>query len=143
MCLELRISVPEDRRSELEASVASIGSDTLKVTIKHRQRWPWTKETQAQAYISEQGGCACSLLAHDADWGAAVWSMRPEVLGPLRRTLVQLGNALPGGFVLEALWQGENPRERLTVTARQIADIASSGKLGTRVRYHVVSGEAA
>lgn len=128
---------------QLELSVASMGTGTLRVEVKHRQRWPRVRQEEAYAYISEQGGCACSLLADDADWDAAVWSMRPEVLESLRRTLVHLGSALSGGFVLQALWQGESSKEEFTVTAGEIADIAGNGNLGTHARYRVIANETA
>lgn len=40
----------------------------LRVDVGHPSRWLWVKDKAARATISEEGGCACSLLSDDADW---------------------------------------------------------------------------
>jgi hypothetical protein len=57
--------------------------------------------------------------------------------------LAQLGDSLSSGFALQALWQGENPKEERIVTVGEIAGIAGDGKLGTHVRYQVIPNQTA
>jgi hypothetical protein len=89
------------------------------------------------ATISEDGGCACSLLADDADWDAPFWSMRPEVLEPLALTLEVVGAAAPHGFLVAALWVGDAPGEEKVVTLEELVSDTRAGRLGTRARYRV------
>lgn len=49
-----------------------------------------------------------------------VWAMRPEVLEPLPRILVQIASTLPTGFVFQALWQGDSPNVELKVTTSKL-----------------------
>jgi hypothetical protein len=143
MCLELKITVPEDERSQLERAIASTPLGTLRIDIEHPKLWRWARNTVVRAYVSEQGGCACSLLRDDADCDAALWSMRDEALAPLKRTLMWLASELPNGFTVEALWQSEAVQQEVHLTADEIADTAATGRLGTHVRYVVTRSEAA
>jgi hypothetical protein len=143
MCLELKITVPEDERSQLERAIASSPPGTLRIDIEHPKRWRWARNTVVRAYVSEQGGCACSLLSDDADWNATAWSMRDEVLDPLKRTLMWLASELPNGFTVEVLWQGDAVQQEVHLTADEIGDMAATGRLGTHVRYVVTRSEAA
>jgi hypothetical protein len=120
----------------LEAAVSNAPENDLRVDVIHARIWPWARQHDAEAVVSEKGGCACSLLADDADWDADVWSMRPEVLEPLARTLLTLTQLGPEGMVIEALWQGEVPEREETVTPAELATLARTSQLGTHTRYH-------
>jgi hypothetical protein len=85
--------------------------------------------------VSEQGGCACSLLAEEADWDAESWAMRAEVLEPLARALLALAQGGPDGMTIEALWVGEKPSMEQKVTAQELAALARASRLGTHTRY--------
>jgi len=135
MCLSLKLHVPASERARLEEVVARAPSDGLRVELLHAPIWPWARRHDAVARVSEQGGCACSLLAEDADWGAEAWSMRPEILEPLARTLSALAEAGPEGMIVEALWQGETPEREQSITAAELAGLARRSQLGTRTRY--------
>ncbi len=95
-----------------------------------------------RAKISEEGGCACSLLSDSADWDADTWSMRPEVCDRLAATLTVLATRGPRDLFVEALWAGDTARETVAVTPRELAEIAKSGKLRTHTRYAVKADDA-
>src|ERR1044071_2662612 len=53
--------------------------------------------------LSEKGeGCACSMLTDDADWNAATWDMRGDVVVAVADTLMTIPRR--NGFAFEALW---------------------------------------
>jgi hypothetical protein len=82
-------------------------------------------------------GCACSLLADDADWDAAVWSMRPEVLPQLAATLATLRQHTAEGFVFQALWVGETASHDKQVSIEEMRALVESGQISTDSRYLV------
>jgi len=140
MCLVLTVRAPAAAHSAL-AAVAALPSGTLRVELApapaHAPRWPWARPRDTEATVSEGGGCACSLLAEDADWDAEAWAMRADVREPLAQTLEGLGAAVPGGVIIEALWVGERPEREQRVTPAELAALARAGTLGTRTRYVV------
>jgi hypothetical protein len=77
------------------------------------------------------------ILAEDADWNAVTWAMDPAGLERLAETLEWLYPHLPGGFSFEALW-GEEPIEQV-VTRAELLHVVRAGRIGTRMRYHVLS----
>jgi hypothetical protein len=77
-------------------------------------------------------------LSDDADWNAETWSMRPDVLDRLARTLEALAAYGPRELIVEALWMTDAATSTVRVTPRELADLARSSKLGTRTRYVVV-----
>ena len=135
MCLELTVRVPAAARAELEAAVHEVSPGDLRVELAHAPRWPWARHGDAEAVVSENGGCACSMLTDQADWDADAWAMRPEVLEPLARTLSTLAERGPEGMTVEALWAGEKPAREQRVTIRELADLARASQLGTHTRY--------
>ena len=137
MCLSLKIRVPATARVLLEDAVHRVPRDGLRVEVIHAAPWPWAHHRDAEALVSEKGGCACSLLAENADWDAEVWAMRSDVLEPLARTLSSLAEAGPEGMVVEALWQGEKSEREERVTPRELAALALRSGLGTHTRYLV------
>ena len=121
MCLVLTIQAPEIARRMLEATARLLPWSALRLCVEPLPRRPWAKLTSVRGTISEGGGCACSLLADDADWDAPFWSMRSEVLEPLAQTLGAVGTTMPDGFAFAALWVGDAPaRERVVSLARII-----------------------
>jgi hypothetical protein len=95
-----------------------------------------------RARVSEEGGCACSLLSDDADWNAETWAMRPQVLERLAQTLEILSLRGPKELLFEALWVGDAVQEIVQVTPTQLGQLARSSKLGTHTRY-AISHESA
>ena len=139
MCLFLEAISAATERAILESAAREASSVGLRVVVGHPSLWSWAKGKPVRATISEEGGCACSLLNDDADWDAETWSMRSEVLDRLAATLETLAMRGPQGLVVEALWQGETAEKTVSVTPSELAEIAKSSGLGTRTRYTVVA----
>jgi hypothetical protein len=138
MCLVVTVRAPATGRAALAAAAAALPSDSLHVELApapdHAPRWPWARAREAEAVISEAGGCACSLLAEDADWNAESWAMRPEVREALARTLEKISSSVPDGTIVEALWVGDRSTHERVVTPTELARIARANALGTRTR---------
>jgi hypothetical protein len=142
MCLLIEAISPAADRAVLEAAAVAASSVGLRVDVGHASRWSWAKSKPVRATISEDGGCACSLLSDEADWNADTWSMRPDVLDRLAATLEILAMRGPQGLIVEALWVGEVPKNTVSVTPGELAEVARSSRLGTRTRYAVVADKA-
>lgn len=91
--------------------------------------------------ISEEGGCACSMLTDEADWNAAFWDIQPEMLPHLADVLSFIAERVVGSFAFEDLWVGEKPKETVEVSPDDLKDAVLKNRIGTKVRY-VVSGRA-
>jgi hypothetical protein len=138
MCLMLVATTEAPEREKLAGAARKASATALRVEMEHPPRWPWARETPARATISEEGGCACSLLSDDADWNADDWAMRPEILEQLARTLQILTDEGPPNLFVEALSLGEAPSEMARVTRSELVELARSSRLGTRTRYEIV-----
>jgi hypothetical protein len=141
MCLMLVASTEAPAREKLADAARKASATALRVEMEHAPRWPWARETPARATISEEGGCACSLLSDDADWNADAWVMRPEILEQLARTLEILSDEGPPNLFVEALWLGEAPSVTTSVTRSELVELARSSRLGTRTRYELTPGD--
>ena len=137
MCLMLVATTEAPAREKLADAARKASAAGLRVEMEHPPRWPWARQTPARAVISEDGGCACSLLSDDADWNADAWAMRPEILEQLARTLRILADEGPPNLSVEALWVGEAPSETASVTPSELVELARSSRLGTRTRYEL------
>jgi hypothetical protein len=142
MCLMLTLVTPGGDRESLEVAARKAAAAGLRVDMEHPPRWPWARQTPARAVISEEGGCACSLLSDQADWNADTWAMRPEILEQLARTLQILVEEGPPNLSVHALWVGEPLGETVRVTTATLVTLARSSALGTRTRYELSRGDA-
>ena len=68
MCLLLTVEAPISALVSLQVAAGSLPSTALGFGVAPFRPWPWTQATSVRGAISEEGGCACSLLADDADW---------------------------------------------------------------------------
>jgi hypothetical protein len=139
MCLSIEAISPAADRVILEAAAVEASQSGLRVRVSHPSRWLWANDKTVRASISEERGCACSLLTDSADWNAETWSMRPEILDRLATTLDVLARLGPKGLLVEALWGGDVAQETVSVTPTEFAEVARVGKLGTHTRYLVVA----
>jgi hypothetical protein len=98
---------------------------------------PRHPEGSVCAHVSDGGGCACSLLSDDADWGAEFWAMRPEILERLADTLRKLASKLSRPVYVEVLWEGEQPKSDLVVTPDELSVLARQSRLSRNSRYVV------
>jgi hypothetical protein len=137
MCLLLVIEASASARPELEAAARSVSPDGVRLDVEHPPRWPRGKPERVRATLSESGGCACSLLADDADWEAEHWSMRPEILPYLAATLEAVVARGVEDFVVEALWSGETAASAEQVSVRELLARVRAGRVGTSTRYIV------
>jgi hypothetical protein len=128
MCLMVTIRVPAD-----QAPNGAFAPGPLVVRLGHR--WPWTKEVALT--VSDGSGCACSLLAQDADWNAATWSLRPESREDLATTVHAVGDSLATDFTFEALWMSDEAQGRVELNLRALVELIRRGEIGTRTRYLV------
>jgi hypothetical protein len=139
MCFLITFTVPVSQHWALASAAAALPSDALPVTVQPvRLRGPALAKPR-HAYATVGDGCACSLLADDAEAGAARWTLRAEQVEPLASTLEGMAVRLPPGALLEAMWVGDAAEEQRAVTPAQLADIVRSGQLGTRTRYVIAS----
>ena len=140
MCLDIAITAPFGQRDKLEALSGKIDRAILRLQVQRPSRWPWATERLTRVTISEEGGCACSLLSDEADWNADVWAMRADILERLAATVKAVAAVVPDGLALEALWAGDAPNQTVHIDARDLAALAASSRLGTRTRYEIMGG---
>ena len=127
MCLGIHVVAPAADAALLDRAAAAARGAGLQAEVR-----------RGVLAVSEDGGCACSLLADHADWGAPTWALRPDVLEPLARTVEAIAAALGARpFTVEACWVGDPVRADVAVTARELADRVRANALGQQVRYHV------
>lgn len=137
MCLILTVTVRQADRAAIDTVARQFGHGTLHIEIEHPPRWRWAQAGPLRAFISERGGCACSVLTDDADWNAEAWAMRPEILEPLAATIEHLIHAVPDGLTIEALWAGDAPKATVTMGAEEFASLVRTSRIGTKIRYEV------
>jgi hypothetical protein len=135
MCLTISIQADASERDDLSTAAHVASRFGLRVDVEHPSRWSWAESKPAQVFITEDGGCACSMLADDADWSSETWAMRPEVVEPLARTLEALVQHGPRPLVLEALWAGDSPHTEVSLEAGEIGSLVRGEGFGTKVRY--------
>jgi hypothetical protein len=133
----LIVASESQERERFNHAAREAAAAGLRVEVEHPVRWPWACKTAVRATISENGGCACSLLSDAADWDADFWATRPEILDQLARTLQIIVDEGPPRLTAEALWIGETPRQTSRVTAAELIELARSSRLGTKTRYEL------
>lgn len=138
MCLFIEALCSAGDRPVLEAAARAASSEGLQVNVDHESRWPWAKSRPVRATISEDGGCACSLLGEDDNSAADTWSMRADVLEPLSNTLEILASQGPTSLAVGALWVGDTPKHTVAISPRELATLARTNGLGTHTRYTIV-----
>jgi hypothetical protein len=136
MCLTIMIVARRGDRTRLESAAASLPTSALQMEVRRESRLPSPRERPVRASVSEAGGCACSLLADDANWDAPFWTMRPEILEPLARTFTAITARGVSEFHVEASW-GDAPLEERDVSPGEMFGLARAGRIGTRTRYLV------
>ncbi len=135
MCLMLWLEVEASQREQLEIAASRASGGVIQVAVQHAPRWLWATQQPARAFLSEAGGCACSLLTDDADWEAATWRMRPEILEPLADTIGALLATSLDHPSIQALWIGEATGETKHVSPNEVIALTRTSRLGTKTRY--------
>ena len=142
MCLILEARSPASSRPVFENAAREAAVAGLQIVVEPPSRLPWLRGRAARATISENGGCACSLLTENADWNAETWDMRREVLESVATTLEILSTLGPNETVIEALWIGDDVRETVHVSSKEIGELARMSRIGTHSRYLIVHGSS-
>jgi hypothetical protein len=136
MCLELTLHLRAKTRTDADTLERACSTrDCLAVWV--RKPGLFTRSETVTALVGEDGTCACSLLADDAEWDAPTWQMLPEVLPKLAMTLACVAEHAPEGFTLDVLWAGERVKEEVSVSPDELCALARSGQLAQRTRYRV------
>jgi hypothetical protein len=78
---------------------------------------------------------ACGLLAEDADWDAATWSMTKEGSAGLSAAFGRLFQATSGEVRIAALWEGDQAETERAISQQEMVKIAAEGELSTKTRY--------
>jgi hypothetical protein len=135
MCLTLSIELPMKKR-EAERIVSQYHS--INLDLHFGGTTSFLSLGNARLSIAEKGeGCACSMLTDNADWNAPIWDMRPEVLPELALALLFISELAPNGYILEALWVGDEPDKNIEVTLNEILEIVQRNLIRTKTRYNV------
>ena len=130
MCLVVRI--------ELHGVEPSTGAEIAEYSSSHHDlSVKLTRPSKVASFsIAEYPeGCACSLLADDADWNAPAWSFRPEVLPKIANVVRTLLSRARGQVVFEALWIGDDVSRTETVTSQQLLSTIEADRVATKTRY--------
>lgn len=133
MCLIITVKAKQPLGDK--AKLISQADDTLLVSEKRNL----LLKPNGVLSLSLDGGCACSTLADDADWNDEHWEMDPQALVLMANTVERIAEHVPDGFTFEALWVGDKPKEKLTVTLKEMVTIIRAGQIGTRTSYEVTS----
>ena len=134
MCLTVTIRALGLDRTEADQVAASFTNrDLLRVEVGQSKGL----QEDPVLLLSEEGGCACSLLADDADWDAETWSMEEHAARRLAGTLEELGRTLKGTVVVEALWNGDGPEEVADLSWPELVSLARRSRLSTATSYSV------
>ena len=142
MCLCVTVElVGLDREAVVSAvDTASQTADVLQVDVTPKRLFgPKTP----YLFVTEGGGCACSLLRDDADWEAPTWAMEAHLLRRLAATITALGQSADAPLVFEALWLGDEAEETVELGLEELASLAAASRLGTRTRYVVSARDQA
>ena len=79
------------------------------------------------------------MLTDDADWNAATWDLRGDVVVAVADTLMTIPRQAGNGFAFEALWIDDRPKTDQRVSIDDLANRVRANQVGTKVRYVVVA----
>jgi hypothetical protein len=92
--------------------------------------------TRRAFHFSRGRGCACSLLADDADWSKPIWALDPAVLDGLARAVELMGNRARG-LSLQALWIGDEPETEERMPLKELIRIIRANAVRNKHVYLV------
>jgi hypothetical protein len=142
MCLAISVTVPSEDRAALEAAALAAAAEGLHLRVTGPSIWPWAKDRPASVYVTEDGGCGCSLFAGGDDGSDDPWEFRLDLVDSLAATLLVLARGLANGCTVDVGWDGDRPRFETAVTPAQLADGVRRG-LRKDVRYVVGAASGA
>lgn len=99
----------------------------------------WLRRPTGMIFLSEVGkGCACSMLTEAADWGQPYWKIRPEVRPLIAYTVERLASSIKEPFVFKTLWVNDRPKQSMTVTVAELAELIRADMIGQKTKYNVI-----
>lgn len=141
MCLIITVTadgIPRTQAGSLTKRVQEIGGAHLEAMRQPR--------SVQGAKFSLGHGCACELLADDADWNEPYYRLDASQLAALERTFVAIREASGRqGFTVHAAWVGERSgssranRPR-AVTLDELLEEIRQGRIGNDIEYLVREG---
>ncbi len=141
MRLSIIVEIDDLSKETAQPIIEAVNSTTnLRVELGPCKRW-FRKITPA-LFVTEDGGCACSMLTDDAGWDAPAWDMRPELLEPLANTVKALYSQVPDGFRMLALWAGDKPQEEIDISLGDFCERIKQSGLGTKTQYRILASES-
>ena len=144
MCLLLEVLLPghpPEEAGRLTRAAAEAGHLELRA-----QRQPPRGQGSRFLLGEPRQGCACSLMADDADWDAPYYALRPQMAEPLARTFEFLRtHAGAAGMYVRAAWVSDAPKplapgETTYASAELVVDIRAARIANNRA--YRVSGAA-
>lgn len=85
--------------------------------------------------LSQETGCACSMLAEGADWDAPAWDLRPDGLRALEAAVDLIASRSPRGCRFRAYWLGEEPQQTLRVPVEHLTADIRANQVRNKVTY--------
>jgi hypothetical protein len=98
VCLNICVEAAASDRDSLTVAAESAARFGLQVAVRHASPWPWARTRPVFATVTEDGGCACSMLGDEAHWNAETWAVRPELIEPLAQTLEAMSGLGPSPY---------------------------------------------
>jgi hypothetical protein len=126
----LTIRVPKEAGPLFEPRLTGLGPLTIRPTYGG---W-FSKYFFVE--ISEEGGCACSMM-HDDDAAEPAGLLRPDILDRLAATVAAVGSNAPVDFDFLPLWVGDKPRAETPVTLPKLVECIRRNALVQGTRYVV------
>jgi len=137
MCLNIIVEIENLTRSRADEFVELIkGKELLIITVYTPSKW--FRKLTPVLHISEDGGCACSMLSENADWNAETWEMNSSVLSKLANTIIEISKKLSTSFNFLALWAGDIPFKEISLSLTDLLQLIKENKIGTKIKYKIV-----
>jgi hypothetical protein len=131
MCLIVSVELPTQTPkflAEIASELSQLSPLDVHVARGRRPRLTLSERNQ---------GCACSMLADDADWNAATWAMRPQSTATIAETLAAIGKVARGPLVFQAVWIGDKTEDEEHIALKDLLGVVKRSGIRTKVRYVV------
>jgi hypothetical protein len=132
MCLTITVEVADLSEQELGSLARAVSTGELGFA------------SQGRGLLRRHGprlaAHGCELLAEDADWDAATWSMTDDGKRRLSAALGRLFQQTAGNVRFAAIFDGDRAETEEAISRRDLLEIVAAGELGTKTQY-VIAGD--
>ena len=135
MCLSLIVTLPQEKQKYADLIADKSSTNEMKA---YKEKRLFGRAARYLFIANEPGNYACNLLTDDADWDAETWDIIPSTLPHISGVVTNIYKYLPEGFLFEALWSGDKPRVKKTVTISELERLIQSDKIETKTTYQVI-----